>query len=209
MTWDDVKQTWDASWQSTWSAGLDLWEATIQAMPEDFREIVVEFQALLNEVRARLDRMKALVPNLPPEEQAGWNQALAAVEKQWAQFAAGLYSDARPSQEQAQVGWVHVLIVGGVAFGVSAVAWAVVAYDYVEVLDGQTRVMEQELQGRIELAKQGKVLPPSTLPAGGGPAPQPDDLLGSASRLMLGGVLLLGLFTALPTVLGMWRRSPS
>lgn len=207
MSWAAVMQQWDAAWRALAQEGEDLY-AAIQRAPADFEAAFARFYTLLQALRARLDAMRLKLAQLPAAERGPWQATLQALDRRWTELAAGLYGDARETQAPS-VGWVPVLMVGTVAFGLSAVSWAVVAWEYLQNLDKQTALVERELDARVALSQQGLALPPSTLPAGTGAAPPPDNLVGQASKALLGGALLLGLFAVLPTVFGLWKRSSS
>jgi hypothetical protein len=199
VTWADVKARWSQGWQALSQAASDTWSRAIHDDPGAFTGHVAAFQDQLSQTRATLDRMRNLVPNPPvtADDQAAASQ-LAAFESRYHELAAGLYADAQPAAQPA-VGFLPLLVVGGLALGAAAIAWSVSAYQYAVNLREQTALAERELTARIEASQAGRVLQPSTLPA---PPPPPSPTESSGLGLwLLGGLGLVAAAVTLPVLL--------
>ena len=199
MSWGSIKARWSQGWSALAQTARSTWDAAIQRDPGAFVGHVMAFQTELAQTRAALDRMKALVP-MPPvtaEDQAAAQQ-LAALEARYHELAAGLYADAQPATQPA-VGFLPLLVVGGLALGAAGIAWSVAAYQYAVNLREQTALAERELSARVEASKAGRVLQPSTLPVPP-PPPKPAESSGMGVWL-LGGLGLVAAAVTLPVLL--------
>lgn len=98
------------------------------------------------------------------------------MELRYNQLAAGFYADSVPAAQAGTgvpvVGVAPIVVVAGIAIGVVAIAWAIVAYEYAVNLREQTALADREFVARVEASQAGRVLPPSTLPP---PPPSPAD----------------------------------
>lgn len=187
-------------WDS-WSKGLEEWEAWssglvarigtaydagkaeltghVTANAEAFRARVEAWFGVLAETRVNLDRAKALLPDPPT------TPGQAAQVARYAQMEAVLQSlfdaslvDAHPAPApnptpEAGVGPVAVgLVVGGVFLSVAGIVWAVSQYETAVQLREQTAFFVQELEARVAASREGRVLPPTTVPPAP-PSPEP------------------------------------
>lgn len=199
MTWAEVKAAWDRGWTALHARALQLYGAAIRADPTGYAAKVTGFMRELEQSRANLDRIRARLPN-PPATDAD-RQAVAnyeAMERRYHDLAAGFYSDVKPVSEGVGVA---PLVVGGLVVGVAAIAWAVAAYEYAVNLREQTALQVKELDARVEASKEGRALPPTTLP----PPPAPPSAPGTGAGLgwvLVGGLVLAAGALALPVFLG-------
>ena len=199
VSWADVRSRWSQGWQALSKAASDTWSRAIHDDPGSFSGHVAAFQDQLAQTRATLDRMRNLVPNPPvtAEDQAAAAQ-LAAFESRYHELAAGLYADAQPATQPA-MGFLPLIVVGGLAIGAAAIAWSVAAYQYAVNLREQTALAERELTARIEASQAGRVLQPSTLPP---PPPPPTPTASSGGGVwLLGGLGLVAAAFTLPVLL--------
>jgi hypothetical protein len=198
-SWSDIKRTWSSGWAALEAKALKLYGAAIRADPTGYAAKVTGFAFELEQSRANLDRMRAKLPGQPATDAD--RQLVAnyqAMEARYNDLAAGFYSDVKPVSEG--VGVVPVLVVGGLLVGVAAIAWAVAAYEYAVNLREQTALAAQELDARVDASKEGRALPPSTLP----PPPPPPVPPGTGSAvgwLLVGGLVLAAGAVALPVLL--------
>ena len=195
-TWSQVKAAWSAGWKALSDEGTRLYEAAIRADPTGYLAKVQAFLSELSQSRASLDRMKAKLPNpaTTPEDQA-LVAKVTALEKRYQDLAAGFYADTQPAS--TGMGVAPVLVVGGLVVGVAGVAWAVAAYEYAVNLREQTALAEKELDARVEASRQGRELPPSTIP----PQPDPVKTAKGVGGLLLGGLALAAAAIAVPVFL--------
>jgi hypothetical protein len=136
--------------------------ADIQGAAQSYVPQFMAFLGMLEDAGARLERMRQTLKAHP---ELGLRGEWMRLERSRSALYAPIAADAQPAgNERMGAVWVPVVIVGSVAFGVVAIAWAVVSYQEAEVMLGQVGVVEQELQGRLEAMRSGKTLQPSTLP---------------------------------------------
>ncbi|MFH1467825.1 MAG: hypothetical protein ABIO70_25800 [Pseudomonadota bacterium] len=200
-SWTDIKSAWSDGWKALQAESLRLYEATIRANPAAFAERVKGFMAVMADTRARLDSMRTRVPNPPrTAEEAQILANYVALENRWRDLAAGFWADAQPAQEG--VGVAPLLIVAGVVVGVAAIAWAVAAWEYCVNLREQTALADKELGARVDASKEGRTLPPSTLPP---PPPDPIDKASGFGWLLVGGLVLAAGAAAAPVLLKKMR----
>ena len=111
----------------------------------------------LTGVHTTLSTMEGQVAALPDGERAAWRPVLKTLAQRYYQLSLPLY------QHADTVAAVPLLVAGGLALTAVAVAWALVAYEYVRDLQGQTELAAAELQARVDALNAGKQLPASTL----------------------------------------------
>ena len=165
-SWTDIKQQWSAGWKQMHRAAMSKFGPAIKADPTKFRPHLAGTLADLTAARTHLERIKAQIPGLPDAEtkrkymgsfQVGW--------KRYHELAAGLYADSeRAKQPQVSGVVIPLLVVAGIAFGVAAIAWAVVSREHAKNLREQTALADHELTARVEASKEGRVLQETTLP---------------------------------------------
>ncbi len=141
--------------------------------------------------------MHATLPSPPttPEE----NQQVIRyhqLRQRYLDLSAGFWADSQRMDDTAMAG-APIAVVAGVGVGVIAFAWAVATYAQATNLREQTALADKELDARVEASREGRTLPPSTLPA-----PQDDGGLGWG--WLVGGGLATAALLALPSFL---RRS--
>jgi len=202
-SWADVKAGWTVGWRDLQQTALDRWGEAIRRRPEDFAPKVQATVQELAAARAHLDHMKPLLPKelRTPEDQAAMAN-FSRLSARYYELAAGVYADAQPaSAPQEQVGIAPLLVVAGLALGVAAIAWAVAAHQYAQNLREQTALADRELSARIDASKEGRTLPPSTLPpqADG----KPGDRVGWA---LVGGLALAAGAVVVPML---WKKRGS
>ena len=195
-TWSDVKDAWSAGWKAL-AAGANVTHArAAEADPTGTLSRVSSFLDALADSRASLDRVAAHLPNPPTTPQ---DVAFVAqhrdLEARYQDLAAGLFSDAAVATTPV-VGVAPVIVVGGLAIGAMGVAWAIAAYEYAMNLREQTALAERELEARVAASKEGRALPPSTLPP---PAPGVTD---DKAVWVLGGLAAAAALFALPVLVG-------
>jgi hypothetical protein len=165
LSWADIRASWSAGWRDLSAQAASLYARALQADPSGTASRINGFVAALNEARSTLDRIGPRLPQ-PPVTDAD-RQLVARyqdLERRWHELAAGFFADATPVSTPA-VGMPPALVVGGLAITAVGLAWAVAAYEYAVNLQEQTVLAERELEARVAASQQGRVLPPSTLPA--------------------------------------------
>ena len=193
--WDEISKAWDETWakaEAGWKALYDSavaeYEAAITNNPEAYQAQSEAFVAELATSRGNLDQVKAA---LHKEGKTAHNQPLweqyQAMERRYHELASGFYQDAQPIIE-GHVGFVPLLVVGGLALGAGSIAWGVAAHEYAVNLREQTALAVKELDARIAASKEGRTLQASTLP----PPPSIDLGAGASPLLLVGGLGLLG-----------------
>lgn len=200
MTWDDVKSSWSDGWSYLWNETRRSLSSLIEANPSAYQGQAEAFLRELTLARTNLDAMKPLLKpsTSSPQDKALLEQYLR-LEHRYQELAAGFYAEAQPAQKPS-LGWLPVLVVGGLAISAAAAAWAVPGYQYAVNLREQTSLAVKELEARVTASKEGRTLQPSTLP----PPPDPPSLLGNSSgggSLLMVGALALGGFLILPRLL--------
>lgn len=202
MTWADLKAAWSGGWRAFADRALASYGTAAQADPAGTSSRVVAFVTALGTSRATLDRIRTLLP--VPTTSDYDRQTIARYEeldRRWHDLAAGFYADATPTPTAPaapSVGVAPALLVGGLAVTAVGVAWAIAAYEYAVNLQGQTELAERELAARVDASREGRLLPPSTLP----PAP-PNPLAASSSvgLWLLGGLAALAGALSIPVLL--------
>lgn len=193
--WTAVKNAWSAGWKALEAEGRRLHEAAIRMNPARYADRVAAFVAEITAARQNLDRIKAKLPNPPVTDEDRQRVAnYQALEARYSTLASGFYADTRPATEGT--GAAPLLVVGGLVVGVAAIAWAVSAYEYAVNLREQTALADRELTARVDASKEGRALPPSTLPA-------PEDPSKRAAKVglwVVGGLVLVGGAIALPVL---------
>jgi hypothetical protein len=198
--WAEIKAQWGAGWDALGAKGLREHAAQIKQNPEAFRRFLENYLGFLGQARANLRRIhesRAKILSSGRALPSGVDEVLGKLTRRYQILGAGVYSDSR-KQAPAEVGAVQVaasvvLVIGAVAFGLAAIAWAIVGYQYCKSLRDQTALAATELEKRAALAEQGLTLPPSTLPAQG---PDGGDSGGGGVVWALGGLGVVGLLGA-------------
>jgi hypothetical protein len=202
-SWADVKASWSAGWKALNDQAVATYDAAIRANPLAYADKVSGFASALADTRQHLDAIAARLPN-PPVTEAD-RKAVAdyqAMEKRYHELAAGFYADAVPADQAGAavpvIGVAPIVVVAGVAIGVVAIAWAIVAYEYAVNLREQTALADRELTARIQASETGRVLPPSTLPP---PPPPPSEGAKGVGLWLLGGLALAAGALTVPLLL--------
>jgi len=192
MTWDDIKGDWTAGWNYLWSEAQDSWKSLVEKNPVLYKPKVEAFMTELQSARRNLDAIKVRLPN--PAKTAE-EQALVAnyqaLEQRYHALAAGFYAESAPTS-RTTLGWLPVLIVGGLAISAAAAAWAVPGYQYAVNLREQTVLASKELDARIAASKDGRTLQPTTLPPPPAPMPSPLDAAKGMGSMLFLGLLAVG-----------------
>jgi len=192
-SWSDVKANWSSGWTALQQSALDQWGAAIRRRPEEFAPQVHATMQELAAARAHLDHMKPLLPKrIETAEDQRAVSSFSRMSARYYQLASGIYADARPAT--AEVGFAPLLVVAGVALGVAAIAWAVAANQYAKNLREQTALADRELSARVEASREGRTLPPSTLPE----APKKKNGVG---WLLVGGLVVAAGAVAVPVLM--------
>jgi hypothetical protein len=195
-SWSEVKAAWSAGWKALEAEGRRLYEGAIRLDPGKFASRVKAFLTELSTARAHLDSVRRKLPNPPrTEDDRRVVAKYQALEARYATLAAGFYSDARPAADAT--GAVPILVVGGLVVGVAAIAWSIAAYEYAVNLREETALADRELSARVDASRDGRILPPSTLP-------EPTDPKKAAKNLgllLVGGLALVAGVVALPVLL--------
>ncbi|MFH1466432.1 MAG: hypothetical protein ABIO70_18760 [Pseudomonadota bacterium] len=196
-TWTQIKESWSGGWKALQAESLRLYEAAIRHSPAAYAERVKAFMVELAQARAHLDSIRAKLPNPPRTEAEAKTVAnYVALERRYQDLAAGFWADAEPAREG--VGVAPALIVAGVVVGVAAIAWAIAAWEYCVNLREQTALADRELVARVDASKEGRVLPPTTLPP---PPPDPVKKAEGIGWLLVGGLVLAAGAAAVPVLL--------
>lgn len=194
--WTQIKESWSAGWKALHAEALRLYEQAIRQNPAAYAERVRAFAVALAESRTHLDAIRGRLPQPPrTEEEARLHMNYVAMERRWLDLAAGFWSDAEAAREG--VGVAPVLVVGGIVVGVAAVSWALAAWEYAVNLREQTALADRELAARVEASREGRQLPPSTLPA----PPDPKKKAEGIGWLLVGGLVLAAGAAAVPALL--------
>ncbi len=149
---------------------------------EAYRAQVEGFLANLTATRADLDTWYLRIKAMPqgPEREAEAKK-WAALVSQYSDLAKGFYQDTQQLLGVAPA----VLIVGSVAVGLAAVAWAIVAYQHAASLRDQVALQKADLEARVQAAQEGYRLQRPTTPTPG---------MGPGGAIALGiGLSALGL----------------
>lgn len=198
-SWADIKAAWSDGWNDLEQRGIAAYRSTIEADPMAFSDRVVAFMNELALSRAALDRMRAKLPSPPTTDP---DRALyaqyAGFEQRWHDLAAGLYADAQVAPAIGVAPIVVGLIVGGVMLTLAAIAWSVVAYEYAVNLREQTALADRDLTARVEASKDGRTLPPTTLPP---PPPDPVDSAKNLGLLLFGALVVAAGVAVVPALL--------
>jgi len=207
-SWTDIKMRWSAGWKALHRRAMDKLGRSIQRDPESFRPQVEAALADLQASWAHLRRIQAMLSRIQdPQLRARTARAFAAMMQRYHTLAAGLYADAEQSQRAEVSGAVvPLLIIGGILFGVAAIAWAVASREHAKNLREQTALADHELAARVEASKEGRTLQDTTLPEQPAAAP----LLGAGTTgaagskvglMLLGGLAIAAAALAAPTLL--------
>lgn len=141
-------------------------DEAIEDDPEEHRETVEGYLSLLSEIADNLEASKKLLPADGTPGAAAWQDLHRAYVQRYNSLALGVLRDARAEDPRAlprTFGWAAVLIVAGVALGVGAVAWAVVAYEEAEATRDQTALMRADLEARDAASREGRTLQANTV----------------------------------------------
>lgn len=201
MSWGDLRAGWSSGWRGLSDRAVATYESAIRADPLAYAGRLTGFTSALAESRRNLDAIRTKLPNPPITESDRKIVAdYQAMEGRYVDLAAGFYADSVPADRAPGVpvvGAAPLVVVAGVAVGVVAIAWAVVAYEYAVNLREQTTLADRELTARIEASQQGRVLAPSTLPA----PPSPGDDAKGVGLWLLGGLAVAAGALTLPVLL--------
>lgn len=197
MTMEEFTENWTVGWNYLWQQTQSLYAEKVRSNPSAYQAQVAGFMRDLTAARADLDRVKAALGprGNRPEEVARFNR----LARQHYELANRFYPDTQPT-DKTTLGFVPVLIVLGLAIGVSATAWAAGAWQYATNLREQTALASRELEARVTALNMGRTLQASTLPVP--PDPLPTGMLASGGKLVLGGLLLAAGIKFLPQFLG-------
>jgi len=196
MNTQDLTENWTVGWNYLWQQAQSLYTEQVRANPKAYEAQVRSFVQDLTTARTNLDRIKAgLAPGGNRPEDAARFSRLA---RQHYELATRFYADTRPT-DKTELGFMPVLIVLGLAIGISATAWAAGAWQYATNLREQTALAARELEARVAASRDGRVLQPSTLPLP--PEPALTSTTGGAGKWLLGGLLMAAGVAYLPTLL--------
>lgn len=197
-TWTDIRDAWSGGWTRLEERGVAAYRTAIEADPMSFSDRVVAFMNELALSRASLDHLRARLPNPPVTEadRAAYAQYVE-FERRWHDLAAGLYADAQVAPAIGVAPIVVGLVVGGVVLTLAAIAWSVVAYEYAVNLREQTALADRDLTARIEASREGRTLPPTTLP----PPPDPIDSAKNLGLLLFGALTLAAGVAVVPALM--------
>jgi hypothetical protein len=148
--------------------------------------------------RRDLDAMKA---KLPPGAAAAAAR-VAALDRRYHELAAGVYADARPAGgTEVGFAWLLPLLVPGgkLLIGLAGATFAAAGFQYASNLRDETALALRELEERAAASREGRTLPPSTLPQD--PPEPPKRGGGIVGWLLLGGLTLGTVAVAVPLVL--------
>lgn len=186
----------DDSWSWFLEEAEDLFDddETLEEDPEKHRETVEGYLALLGEIRQNLEEIQQRLSEKGPQSDK-LGELFRGYVQRYNSLTLGILRDARaedPAALPRTFGYAAALIVAGVALGVSAVAWAVVAYEEAEATRDQTALMLEDLRVRDQASREGRTLQTTTVDL---PRP-PDDALplwpfavGAAGAVGLGFLL--------------------
>lgn len=196
MTLQELTENWTVGWNYLWQQAQSLYAEQIRSNPKAYEAQVTNFVQELRLSRQHLDRMKQnLVPTgNRPEDVARFNR----LSRQHYELSTRFYSDTQPAS-QTSLGFVPVLIVLGLAVGLSATAWAVSAWQYATQLREQTALASRELDARVAASREGRTLQPSTLPSP--PEPPNSSLMSGAGKWVVGGLVVLAGAVLLPPLM--------
>lgn len=185
-TWQEVRARWSAAAHALWDQAQQL-ASTIAAAPSNYVEPVKRWFTAMWSAEDALNNAYDLLQRLPPEGRADAEVELRRLQGQHAELDAGMGGETAPS---ATVGIVPIVVVavGAASIALTALgaAWAVSSWAEVQQVEREAKVLEAELQARVEAMRTGKALPPSSIDMsdGGGGAGA-----GMLAALALAGVL--------------------
>ncbi len=194
--WERVWAGAAKTWREYATAAQEQYAAFVKDKPDEARAKAEATIAELRTVEAALKRIAPLLPAPPYTKPADRARAedYAKLQNRYEVLAARIYSDAQP-EGQAAVGFVFVpvlVVLAGAGFklalGMGAATFAVAAFNHAKNLREQTALYEHDLTARVEAAKGGYQLQPSTVPV---PTQKPDT--GGGAGLLIGGVVMVGL----------------
>jgi hypothetical protein len=160
-SWADIQATWTPGWRSLAARASAVWDQLVRADPDEAVRRVKVFVEAIGASRAALDRIVARLAGMPPADPAVLRHR--ALEARWAALAAGFFAHTWPAEGVGAA--PAVLLIGGLAVGAAGVAWAAVAWQYAVNLREQTALAAQELEARVQAAREGRTLGPSTVPS--------------------------------------------
>jgi hypothetical protein len=185
MDWHEIQRSWSEGWRSLQADGLRRFGASVRTNPEAFRPAVARFIAELEKARINIQAMPA--------------RFAEPFQQRYNDLAAGLYTDVHATKDPSVSGWI--LIVGGIAVGILAIVWAVVAWEYARNLREETDLARHELDARVDASREGRALPPSTLPAPIERTPPAKEAGKTVGWLLLGGLAVAAAALAVPVLL--------
>lgn len=157
----------DDAWSALLEEARALFEddASVAEDPEQHRDTVERYLGLLDEIRRNLAQIEVMLPSRGADADA-LRTSFDAYVRRYNSLALGVARDSQaetPGALPRTFGWAPVLVVAGVALGVSAVAWAVVAYEEALATRDETALMLADLRERAAASREGRTLQASTV----------------------------------------------
>lgn len=137
---------------------------TISSNPDAYAPNVQSYDQELRLSRAHLEAIRrnlSLIATHPdhPTHVKRYGESL----RRYQELSVEFYRDMR--QNTNEVGFIPILYLSYASVGLIGATLAVALYHYAVNLREETALQRSELDARVRLAEQGKVLPPTTLPA--------------------------------------------
>lgn len=151
--YDQWVYDWDDAKQQAWSAAHAAFDIATYG-PDDLLHDVTQYLTDIERSRAALDRVLPMVAGLPP----AFGIQHAALLAQWKDLAAPILVDSEPAPSLGSP-FVPVLVVGGLALGAWACAYAVAHIADAAAGWRHSEAFEKEATARYKLAAEGKAVP--------------------------------------------------
>lgn len=192
-SWTDIRDGWDDRWEALEDAAYETYGPHIERQAHRYAAQVKAFVAALD---ATEDHLEAADTHIDSMEHLSKAAALKdrkkhrALQERYNALAAGLWanSEARGGESEAEVDGefglaplVVVATVAGVGVSTVGVAWAVAYNSHAVALQKETELFTAELAARVKASKEGRALPPATIPRQ--PTPSPKGGAGSSSSI--------------------------
>lgn len=184
-----------SKWSEAWRRAYSEAQERIPAVYRDEEKAKKDAAAAVARVRSSrqaLDRFHAQILAAPEAARGGALAAYAMLDRAWNETASALYQDAVDTRtgKPVQIGWIPILI-GVIALAAAAVAFAPAITKRADAVQTQAETQSRELDARVAASREGRVLPPSTVPPPDGGLPGEGG--GKGLWIALGALAVVGL----------------
>lgn len=188
--YDEWVYSWDDAKSEAWVAAKQVFDAATYGTDDLLRDITQYLQDA-ERARAALDLVEPMLVGLPP----AFRTQHAALLAMWKELIAPILVDSEPAPSLGNP-FVPVLVIGGLALGAWACAYAVAHLADAAAAWRHAEAFQAEATQRYKLAEQGKPVPPGPNSAPWNAPPKPpggDDELGIGGLVTgLGALIALG-----------------